>query len=125
MQSNGFFLEPFYGNSELTIFPSAARSGTINSADFKNYSSSSAIFFFDITAVPGVSDLTLIAQAKDPVSGNYINMTNIVPMSAIGTYFLFVNAITNTPLSRTFRVRIVQNGAGVFTYSVGCSLQGG
>jgi len=118
---NGNSFDRQRGTFDLIILPSAVRGATTNSADFTNYNGKTAIFFIDVTAVPGVSTLSLIYQAKDPVSGNYVTIATQAVGAGVTTIALTV-AFGTTFVARTFRVQVAHTGAGNFTYSVGCTV---
>lgn len=62
-------------NSEATVFTSAARTVTVQSADFTNYGAKGVILYLDLDAVTGTSPtMVLQVQMKDPISGDYIDV---------------------------------------------------
>ena len=67
-------------NTDLPIFPSAARIATVNSADFDNDGGwRGAVFSLDITAASGTTPtLDITIERKDVASGKY----NAIPGAA-------------------------------------------
>jgi len=124
------------GNDNIILLPSAVRSATTASPDFTNYNGRVVIGILNISAVPGGGiGLKLALDAKDPISGNYIQIgsgvldastvSNVIGMAGIlptgstwdganpGTAFFL-----NTLLPITMRMRVIHSGAGNFTYSL-------
>lgn len=63
-------------NHELTVFSSAARTSTANSADITNYNGRSVKFVLDVGTVTGTSPtLDVKIQGKDTLSGTYQDIT--------------------------------------------------
>ena len=94
------------------------------------------MLFLDITANPGgVETLTPQIQAKDPVSGNWRNITTFpVATAATNSTFIFILypaaaetvataqlEVQSIPLPRNWRVVVTPSASGSFTYSVGYS----
>jgi len=111
LQFNGADHEFVRANIEQTIRASGTASATVTSADITNFNATGAIFFVDITSVPGSGSATvsLTIQAKDPASGNYTNMVAFGALSA-GTTSMFMypgatsgSFAANLALPRTFR----------------------
>ena len=76
LQYNGSTFETVRANFEQTVLSSATRSATVTSADLTNFNFAGAVFFLNVTSVPGSGSamVSLVIQGKDPVSGNYVNL---------------------------------------------------
>jgi len=61
---------------EETLRASSTASATSQSSDILNPGFRSAVFFIDVTSVPGSAsaNVSLTLQFKDPVSGNYVGV---------------------------------------------------
>jgi hypothetical protein len=117
-------------NRGLTVFASAARTSTTNSADQVNYNGVGALFFLDISAVSGtLPTLDLKIQVKDPTSGNYVDLPNaaFAQKNATGTSMLVVypgittaaNAAVSGILARLFRaVATIGGTTPSFTFTL-------
>jgi hypothetical protein len=115
----------------------AARTATTSSADQTNYNAKGVLVYLNVTAASGTGGLQVQVQGKDPVSGNYYNLTS-APTAVIATtgstpkvyamgpsYFSTGGAVTqNTTqaLPRTWRVQVVAGDASSYTYSVSASV---
>ena len=72
---NGTTLDLERGNTEATVFASAARTATANSADQTNYNARGVRLTLDVTAVTGAgATLDVKLQAKDTLSGAYVDI---------------------------------------------------
>lgn len=125
---------------DLTLLASQARAtaAAVASADQTNvYGIRGAMIFLNVTVAGGaLKTLQMDVQAKDPVSGNYINVASTGVIGAtvtlVGTYLLLLYPgaasllsglfAGNAILPRTWRVRVTANDATSWTYSVGASL---
>ena len=113
LQFNGTDHELVRANTEQTVRASGTASATVQSSDITNFNFSGAIFFLDITSVPGSGSATvsLTIQGKDPVSGNYANLFTSAQVSAGTTAVMFYPGISSSAngttgiLPRTFRVQ--------------------
>ena len=106
-----------------------------NSADLTNISSRGLSFFVNISAISGASTtLTVKIQAKDPASGNYVDIPGAatVALSAVGIVMVQVgmglapvaNQAVAAFVPRTYRfVYTVGGGAPLVSFTVGVSLQ--
>jgi hypothetical protein len=125
------------GNENIILLPSAVRSATTVSPDFTNYNGRVVIGILNISAVPGGGvGVKLALDAKDPISGNYIEIAifgslNATTISIVqGIAGLIGNSVTwsgsnpaasfavETVLPITMRMRVTHSGAGNFTYSL-------
>lgn len=117
------------GNTNLTIFASAARTSDPTPADKTNYNAKGLHVVLDCT-VSGTGSITLTIQGKDSVSGSYYTLLAGAAVSSISTnvYKVYPNAPVTANVSapdiipRTFRVIVTHNNANTITYSVGASL---
>ena len=133
---NGATWDRQQNNQGITALASAARTASTNSADQLNYNAKGLIAVLDITAASGTGGLQLVVQGKDPISGNYAQLT-VTPTAilAAGTYAyeLHPGSSTAAPgagngllqvrtagaLPRTYRIRVIHGDASSYTYSVG------
>jgi hypothetical protein len=124
------------GNDNIILLPSAVRSATTVSPDFTNYNGRAVIGILNISAVPGGGiGLKLALDAKDPISGNYIQIGSAaLNASTISIVQGFAGLVGNatawdganpgtafaveTILPITMRMRVIHSGAGSFTYSL-------
>jgi hypothetical protein len=124
------------GNENIILLPSAVRSATTVSPDFTNYNGRVVIGILNISAVPGGGvGVKLALDAKDPISGNYIEIgSGILDASTISIVLGIAGLIDNstgwaganpatafankTILPITMRMRVIHSDAGSFTYSL-------
>jgi len=124
------------GNENIILLPSAVRSATTASPDFTNYNGMAVIGILNISAVPGGGiGLKLALDAKDPISGDYIQIgSGVINASTVsiaigmagilpsGSIWDGANPATafflSTLLPITMRMRVIHSGAGDFTYSL-------
>lgn len=118
--------------SQSTIFSTAARTATVNSADLNDPTAEAVHVIVDVTAVSGTSPtLTPKLQGKDPASGVYYDVLVGAAITATGTTVLKlgpgITAIPNLAASDflpdTWRVRLEIGGTTPsFTCTVGAVL---
>ena len=120
--------------SDLIILPSAVRTVSGNSADFRNNRTSGIIVYLDITAASGtLPTLDVKLQTKDPASGKYIDIAGAAFAVSIiaGTKVLRmipgITVVANQDVAASlpyiWRVAYVIGGTTPsFTFSVGASL---
>ena len=83
---NGTTWDRQRGNTETTVFASAARTATANSADQTNYNHRGMRLTLDITASGGTTPtLDVKIQAKDSVSGKYVDIAGAAFTQKTGT----------------------------------------
>lgn len=124
-----------FGNIARTIFASALRSVTHNSADQDNINHRGVQLVVNISAeTAGGSTHTIVVtiQGKDPASGSYYTLLASANLTATGTTILTVhpsvvasaNVAASHSLPRTWRVLVTHtaDGASNMTYSVGANL---
>lgn len=118
---------------DATVFASAARTATENSDDQDNERHKGVLLVLDITATGGTPTLDVKVQAKDSVSGKYIDIPGaaFAQKSATGTDSLVIypgvaetaNRSVSDVIPRTWRVVATIGGTTPsFTFSVGASL---
>jgi hypothetical protein len=115
-----------YEPSEATIFASAARTATHNSADLVNRNARGLHLIIDATARAGASSVVFTIQAKDPVGGLYYTVLASAAVASVSTVVLRVfpggpataNVAANDQLPRTWRVLATHANGDSITYSV-------
>lgn len=127
---NGATWDRVRGNLDnITISASAAQTTTQTSADQTNYNGRGVIVTLDMTVV-GTGSVTLEIDMKDPVSGKYVALLTgaAVVGNSTNVYTVYpgapstANVSVNSPLPRTWRVKVTANNANSATYSVGASV---
>ena len=130
---NGTTWDRTSNNLQATVFASAVRTATANSADQNNVSARGALLTLDITAASGTTPtLDITIEAKDPVSSFYIAILSAAFAQKTTTgqdSLLLYPGITSTAnrqiltvLSRIWRVVATIGGTTPsFTFSLGCS----
>lgn len=123
---NGATFDRLRANTEETILASAARTASVNSADFTNHNAKGAHFIVDVSADPAAASITVKVQGKDPISGNYYDILVSNAIVSVGTNLLKVfpgittvaNAAASDILPRTYRISVTAADADSITYSV-------
>lgn len=133
---NGSTWDRERNNEEATPLASAARTATINSPDQTNFNEKGVVIFLDVTVNPGGAEtLQVIIQARDPVSGDYVDLLDdgaqalggapgkrtLIVYPAAAAAAAGIDSAVGFPLPRTWRVRVVHSAGGSWTYSVGAS----
>ena len=127
---NGTTFDRVRNNLELELLASAARTASVDSADFTNYNGLGAHFIIDVSAIAATPSIVPTIQGKDPVSGNYYDILVGAAITTVGTTVLKVHpgispladGAANDILPRTFRISITAADADSITYSVGANL---
>jgi hypothetical protein len=131
---NGATWDRRRGNLDLTLLASAARTATTASPDQTNHNNRGVQAILNVTANASAGGIKLTVQGKDPVSGNYYDLTAApTAVTTTGTFVyelcLGVGAAsggvtqrTSGALPRTWRVLVTHADASSVTYSVGASL---
>lgn len=128
---NGTTVDQARGNLDnISLLASAARTTTQTVADQTNYNHRGIIVTLDVTNVAASPSITLEIDMKDPVSGKYIALLTgaAVTTAVTNVYTVYPgapatsNVSANSPLPRTWRVKVTANNANSCTYSVGASL---
>lgn len=117
-------------NIDYTVFASAARTATHNSADFVTPYTKGLHLVIDCTATSATPSVVFTLQGKDVTSGKYYTVLASAAITATGTTVLKVhpaltaaaNSVANDLLPRTWRVLATHADADSITYSVGVSL---
>ena len=124
-------LNPINSTSSLVAL-SAAAAATYTSDDQLNENSKGVRVFFDVTTATAAS-VVLTIQAKDPVSGKYVDLLSSAAVTSTGTTAYTVypgvtvasNVALSAPLGRTWRVKVVVSdnaGTAAVTGTVGATL---
>lgn len=132
---NGSTYDVQRGPMDLTLLTSAARTATTASADQVNYSWRGILLLINITAASGTGGLQAILEAKDPISGLYLQLGGApTALIAVGRKaYLYYPGVSTTgqgdigaslpfALPRTFRARVLHGDATSYTYSLTCSM---
>ena len=118
------------GNVELIALASAARTASVNSADFTNVNCKGLHLIINITTIVATPTVIFSIQGKDPVSGVYYDILKTTSLNSTGRTVLkvypgigqIVNAAASDILPRTWRVEVVNFDADSITYSVGAQM---
>jgi len=125
--------------TDIALLDSKVRAATNVTDDVRSARDDKALMFFlDITKAPAAAEtLTLVLEAKDPVSGKYVPVTSFEASKkgeelGGGTTLIFIvgSASAETKdvaavqsqalaLPRSWRVKVTHSGAGNWTYSLG------
>jgi hypothetical protein len=125
------------GNEDVTLLASAARTASVNSAQQTTPSAKGVLFTLDVTSSTSAKTLSLKIQAKDPVSGNWVDIYDFGVICTSGgsavtkaallypdaddTDFAGAKALKGN-LPRNWRAVVTPNDATSWTYSLGASL---
>ncbi len=115
---------------DLTVLASAARTATVDSPDQANRYASGVMVVVDVTAIVTAPSIVVKIQAKDVVSGRYIDLLVSAAITTVSTVALRIgrgltavaNLTVNDALPRSWRIRVEHANANSITYSVGASL---
>ena len=120
------------GKKEFTAIASGTFTTAQDSAVFTDDLNRGVYIFLNVTAASGTGGLTVILQAKDPISGLYANVYQAaaaVTATGLKLYLVYPGASsagTETKggaLPRTWKIHINVGDASSYTYSVGvCTL---
>lgn len=127
---NGTNFDRERANTEETYLTSAARTATVNSADFTNYNARGLHAIINVTSITSTPSIIPFIQGKDPISGTYYDILEGNPITTTGINILkvypgiaaVVNASANDLLPRTYRVRVTHADTDSITYSVAGTL---
>lgn len=127
-----------FGNTEITILPSAAHTTAQTSANFTNANARGILLFLDVTVASGTGGLTIKVQMVDPVTAkSKVIAQASAAVIATGSliYGIFpgaagagggvtsgVTGLFSGPLPRTFNVLVSVGDSSSYTYSIGGSL---
>lgn len=115
---------------DTSAVASAARTANGQSADLSNVAHKGVSLILDITVVSGTPTLDVKLQAKDPISGAYVDIPGaaFAQKTGAGTSMLLVypgvaetaNAEVSTVIPRTWRIAwTIGGGTPSLTFSVG------
>ncbi len=112
----------------------AARTAAVQSADQTNHGWKGVMIFVEATAITATPVLTIVIEAKDPVSGVYFpiaTFTNTVTAISSRAYMLYPGALEDLaetdlekqglPLPSVWRLSVLVGDADSITYSAGYS----
>lgn len=127
---NGSTWDRERSNTEETFLASALRTATVNSADFTNWNAKGLHVIIDVSVISASPSIVTFVQGKDPVSGNYYDILEGLPITTTGINIIkvfpgisaIVNASASDILPRTYRVRVEHANTDSITYSVGGAL---
>lgn len=130
MRFNGTNWDRERGNIEETILASAARTASVNSADFVNYNARGLHLILNVSALAATPSITVSIQGKDAISGTYYNILTSAAITTTGINILKlypgISAIPSQSASdilpRTWRVAVTNADADSITYSVSAAL---
>lgn len=127
---NGLSWDRLRTNQDQTILASAARTATLNSADFTNYNHRGVIVTLDVTASADTPSITLQIEHKDLGGSKYeilLLTTAAVTGAGVHTYIVYpgigaasddVVQVAGFPLGRIWRVTVTHADGDSITYSV-------
>lgn len=127
---NGASWDRAHSNRNVTVFSSAARTGTPTPFDGVNYNAVGLHLVIDCTSVTSSPSVTFTIQGGDAVSGKYYTVLASAAIVGTGTTILRVypgltaagNLVASDILPRTWRVIATHGNSDSITYSVGASL---
>lgn len=118
-------------NATSTVEASSLKTATGNGSAQTNSSARGVALFVNISAITGTSPTLVVkVQAKDPVSGNYVDLPSAetASLTATGTTLLLIypgaaaiaNSVVSSALPKDWRVAWTIGGTGPnITFSVG------
>ena len=112
--------------TSFPVLPLAARTASVDSADFVNNSGRGVRVWIKCTVDPALASVTFTIQGKT-AQGDYYTILASAAVADVGTTTLVVhpeiaasaNAVANTVLPATWRVAAVATDADSLTYSAG------
>lgn len=115
-----------YNNFRTGLLSPAARTASVATPDQVNRNGKGVRVFIDVTAIVASPSMVATIQAKDEVSGQYVDLLSSVPIVAVGITMLTIypgitpaaNVSLSQVLSRGWRVNLVNADADSITYSV-------
>jgi hypothetical protein len=113
-------------NQEATVFASAARTASADSADQINYYWRGAVITIDVTAITDTPSVVFTVQGKSTLGSDYYTILASAAVTATGQTVLRVypgltasaNVVANDVLPYKWRVSAVHADADSITYSV-------
>lgn len=119
------------GFNFVSLFTSAARTGTQTGSTQSNRSAKGLSIFFNVTAVSGAASVVLTVEIQDPVSLNWMAILTSAAIVTTGqrrfVIYPGITPVTNFAVSdvipRSWRVVVTHGTADSITYSVGAIYQ--
>lgn len=116
-------------NREITVFSSAARTATENSADLSNPYARGAVLVIDVTAVTATPSVVFTVKGKSALGSDYYTILASAAITATGQTVLRIypgltasaNVTASDVLPATWRVEAVHADSDSITYSVSCN----
>jgi hypothetical protein len=116
-----------FGEDNLTLFASLARTATATGADQTNPAAKGLMVVIDVTAVTADPSVVFTIQGKDPLSGKYFTLLASAAITATGTTVLRIypglvvaaNLVASDVLPGIWRIVATHADADSITYSVG------
>lgn len=116
-------------NDEVTLFASAARTATVDSAEQENAEARGVHVIIDVTVDPAAASIVAKIQGKDPASGKWHDILEATAITAVGTTVLKIypgipvvaGGVASDILPKTWRVRVEHADGDSITYSVGAA----
>jgi hypothetical protein len=117
-------------NREITVFSSAARTASENSADLSNPYARGAVIVIDVTAVTATPSVVFTVKGKSALGSDYYTILASAAITATGQTVLRIypgltaaaNVTASDVLPATWRVEAVHGDADSITYSVSANL---
>lgn len=117
-------------NREITVFSSAARTATENSADLSNPYARGVVLVIDVTAVTATPSVVFTVKGKSTLGSDYYTILTSAAITATGQTVLRVypgltasaNVTASDVLPATWRVEAVHGDTDSITYSVSANL---
>jgi hypothetical protein len=117
-------------NREVTVFASAARTASENSADLTNPFARGVVVTIDATASAATPSVVFTIQGLSSLGSDYYTILASVAVTGAGQTVLRVypgltaagNLVASDVLPRIWRVAAVANDADSLTYSVSANL---
>ena len=117
-------------NREITVFSSAARTASENSADLSNPYARGAVIVIDVTAVTATPSVVFTVKGKSALGSDYYTILASAAITATGQTVLRIypgrtasaNVTASDVLPATWRVEAVHGDTDSITYSVSANL---
>jgi hypothetical protein len=127
---NGATWDRRRGNTDVTVFSSAARTATPTPYDGTNYNAKGLHLVIDCTAASATPSVVFTIQGADAISGKFYTILASAAITGTGTTILRVypgltaagNLVASDILTRTWRVIATHADSDSITYTVGASL---
>ena len=117
-------------NREITVFSSAARTASENSADLSNPYARGVVLVIDVTSVTSTPSVVFTVKGKSALGSDYYTILASAAITGTGQTVLRIypgltasaNATASDVLPATWRVEAVHGDADSITYSVSANL---